>query len=944
MGGFDPTTATPDAGSPSVFDPKTAQPVEEKTRGYLPNFAAGFGEAVTGGLDLLDQAVNPYRTVADLMNRKQMPKPGDKTPADPSKMMPVADQKFFNGLLGKIGMDPDSVEAKTLGERLSRFSGQGATAGLIGGPAGAAGRTLTGMVAGMAGGEAAEHVPDPVKFPVALFASLAAGVPMSMLQTGVSKIPGQIKNATTLARAGASNDVAETVAGKVLAQNATDADAVKAGLDKGSAAPKIPGSEPTTFQASGDMGLGALERSTAVKNPQLFGQRDADQNAARITALNGVAPGANPVAVADYFRKQLGDLDAKTAANIEDRLNLARQTTAQVGGDVTPESLGNTMRDAVASAESKARADERGLWKAVDPDSNLTGNVKMTSAKADDVVGKMRKTEKPMEGEEAAVFNAASDLPAVAPVADLIALRSRVSTAMRDELTTNGRTPSYARLATLRGTIQDNLANTISEAATAEAPSVASGALAAEDSITARVAQWRQGLEAQRDAFMEQRQAAGGGVTSSAPISAGPGGGAGLPAAAPGAIPTFDAAAGTRLQAATAATKERAGTFGNGPVGDVLRKAGDAGTFRLADAGVPAKVFHGGARGFEDAQAFLEANRPSENFVGPNRGVAILTDAAAQSLRRAAMTEDGIMDPRKVMLWQNKYQDALRALPPEITDQFMNARNAATAVAEAQLARTEALAVFRQGKVGQLLGVSTPGEVSNIIGQTFSSPQSATLMRGIADSVKGDAEAVAGLKQAVADHISKKFIGNTEVGTSGVSGIKANAFQTFVKDNEPALRAAGFRDADMDSLKAIAEDIRQAKRSQNAVRLSGGSNTAQDTYAVSKQASVLSKIWQDIVAGGFGASAFLAGGGPLGAGAAWLGTRSMQALRDAGIANVDQLVTKAMLDPVLARRLLDKAPAVAMTPVADAAFARAVRRSITPAAIVAANTSNGARQ
>ena len=78
--------------------------------------------------------------------------------------------------------------------------------------------------------------------------------------------------------------------------------------------------------------------------------------------------------------------------------------------------------------------------------------------------------------------------------------------------------------------------------------------------------------------------------------------------------------------------------------------------------------------------------------------------------------------------------------------------------------------------------------------------------------------------------------------------------------------------------------------------------------------------------------------------AAALGTHSMQAMRDAGIANVDQLVTKAMLDPVLARRLLDKAPAIKMTPVQDSAFAKAVRRSIGPGLAVADNARNNGTQ
>ncbi len=770
-----------------------------------------------------------------------------------------------------------------------------------------------------------------------------------------------------MARAGVSNDVAEQTAGRVLAENATDVASVKDMLtlraDVKELAARtggkdvtqiILGSEPTTFQTTGDMGLGSLERATATKNPELFRAREAEQNVARISALRGVQEGGNPTAVADFFRGQLRDIDAQTAANVEERVNLARQVSAQVGGDIAPETLGQTMRDAVASAEAKARLAERGLWKAVDPDGNLTGNVKTTTGAANKITDAMRKTERPMEGEELAVFKQARDLPEVAPVADLIALRSRVSTAMRDELMSSGRTPSYARLVQLRGAIQDNLAKTISDASVAEAPKVASGALAAEDSVTARIAAWRQNLEAERDKFMQQRQAGNGGAGgSSGPAgggaveAGGPGGAAlppgGRPAGAPGAAglpenaPTFDAAAAERLAAATAATKERAATFGNGPVGQVLRQAGGANIYRVADAAVPGKLFHSGPTAFQDAQALSKA-------VGPERATAMLTDAAAASLRRAAMTEDGILDPRKLMMWQNKYQDALQALPQEVQDQFMNARNAGQAVAEATLARTNAMKAAQAGKVGDLLGANAPQEVSDIIGRAFSAQssmhgptiQSATLMKGLVDAVRKDPDAVVGLRQAVVDYMAKKFISNTEVATSGQGGIKADAFQTFVRNNEPALRQV-FAPAEMDTLKAIAEDIRIAKRSQNAVRLPGGSNTAQDTAALGKQSSILNKLWQERIGGAGAFAGWHIGGGPVGAIAGFLGFRAIEALRDAGIANVDQLVAKAMLDPVLARRLLDKAPVAAMAPAQDAALARAIRRSIAAGAVAAAN-------
>ena len=849
--------------------------------------------------------------------------------------------------LSTIGLDPGDVAARTLPERLARYAGQGSTAVLVPGPgeagaAAAGARALTGAVSGMAGGAAAENAPDRLKPVVSLFASLAAGIPFSSGLSAATQVPAAVDRATRLARAGVSSDIAEQAAGKVLAQNATDVATVKDMLAKG-VAENVPGSAPTTFQATGDIGLGSLERATATKSPELFRAREAEQNAARITALGGIQSGANPTAVADFFRTQLHDLDAQTAADIEDRLNLARQTAATVGGDIPPESLGQTMRDAVATAEARTRQVERSLWNAVDPEGNLTGNVKMTAEAAENIAKKMRPTEKPMAGEEAAIFEQARKLPDIAPVADLIALRSRASTAMRDELIISGRTPTYARLVQLRGAIQDNLAKTISDQVVKEAPQVAAGEISPDASMPARFAAWQKNLETDRD--LQQKAETGTGVAAAvgAPVGAGavsdagagraglpPGGGSGSAAGNPGLpgnAPSFDAAAARRLAAATAATKERAATFGNGPVGQILRQAGGADLYRLADAGVPGKFFHAGPTAFQDAQALAKA-------VGPVRAAALLTDAAAASLRRAAMTDEGILDPKRVMLWQNKHAEALRALPPEVQGQFTNARNAGQAVAEATSARAEAMKNFQSGKVGQLLGVTTPQEVANIVGQVFSSPQAPTLMRGFADAVWRDPDAVAGLRQAVADYVAKRFVSNTEVATSGLNGIKADAFQTFVKQNEPALRQV-FSSAEIDTIKAIADDIRQAKRSQTAVRLVGQSNTAQDVAAIGKQSTLLGKLWRDAVGG-------IAGwhiGGPVGFVVGTLGAHGMQALREAGIQNIDQLVTRAMLDPVLARRLLDKMPtASAVAPAQDLAFARAVRRSIAPAVATAANT------
>jgi hypothetical protein len=144
----------------------------------------------------------------------------------------------------------------------------------------------------------------------------------------------------------------------------------------------------------------------------------------------------------------------------------------------------------------------------------------------------------------------------------------------------------------------------------------------------------------------------------------------------------MDQAAAAWLRAATQATKVRASTFDRGPVGTVLRKAGNAADYRLADAAVPAKLFSSGPGGAETIAAYRKA-------AGPN-AETFLHDAAAQSLNREAV-RDGVLDPGRYPAWAAKHQDALRALPDALKAKFANVASASDALAQAAATRKAAL-------------------------------------------------------------------------------------------------------------------------------------------------------------------------------------------------------------------------------------------------------------
>lgn len=363
--------------------------------------------------------------------------------------------------------------------------------------------------------------------------------------------------------------------------------------------------------------------------------------------------------------------------------------------------------------------------------------------------------------------------------------------------------------------------------------------------------------------------------------------------------PTIDDAARARLRAATASTRERADTFDRGPVGQALAKAGRQDQYKLSDASVGLKFFPPGPRGAETVAAYRRA-------VGDDSALVNLQDYAASSLRRVASNADLTLDPGKVSQWLSRHADAMRAFP-ELHERFRDATAASEALAEAAATRRTVLDSAQSGALGKVANLDDPEAVTRTVGAIFGAKDSVAQMRELARVASRNPEAREGLRKAVADHIRQKLVSNTEVGASGEAAIKSDQFQTFVRQNRAALSEV-FTPEEVGSLEAIAADLQRANRSLNAVKIPGQSNTAQDLLsAKSGSPSILRAAVSDIVTAGTTAAATLTHG--FGAGlVALLGTKTIAALRNAGITKTDKLLREAMLNPQVAKALLSKIP------------------------------------
>jgi hypothetical protein len=440
---------------------------------------------------------------------------------------PVGGSESLKSLMGVAGADPRQVQGGDDFERVMRGGGQGigsmmmpygagraliangangvlgavgrafggaapAEAGVGTLAAGAAGNAAIGGVGGALGAEGQALMPpdSPYAPLVDLAGNLVGGgataATMGLAKAGINYGVDQARNLIQpMRRAGQ-----EEIVGDRLRNAATDPAALVAQTQP---ADLVAGSAPTLYQLTGDSGIGQLERQQRTENPQPFLDRAADQNASRVDALTGLAPEqANPNAVRDLFQQHLSALDQSGDAAVVNARTTAQQAFNAAGGQAPREDYGAAMRDQLEAAKAGAKAQERQLWSAIDPDGSLKINGAPVTDAAKQIIADIPETARPMEGEEAKVFQAAQFLGTASPFNNLSALRSRLLDAIRNERQ-NGQTPALRRMQMLRSSIDDTMSGAVDNVAQDQAKAVAAGTMNPDMTAQAQIARQAQG-------------------------------------------------------------------------------------------------------------------------------------------------------------------------------------------------------------------------------------------------------------------------------------------------------------------------------------------------------------------------------------------------------------------------------------------------------------------
>lgn len=785
--------------------------------------------------------------------------------------------------LSGISANPDDVVATTPGEHLARVGGEGAAAMVIPGlgaeailartmkegdafgtlaldiikGGGPVSNAIMGAAGGVGGEVAAEHAPDRLKPTARLLGGVLGGGLGAVAETGV-RAAGNAAGTVVRDATRAVTEAPELRAARAIVARADDPAAFRQNAAEAAERPPlVAGSDPTTFQATGDLGVGALEREVAAspKGVAPFAERRTDQNTARLGEMEKLAdpaadpgavtdfaksglqnltdyhaaqvaaatkrqeeqaathlaalgrladPAADASAVTDYVRARLQGLTADHSARVAAAAQGVADRLAQAGGGTfdNPASYGDALRAPLAAINQGARDAERTLWRAIDPDMSAPVGATPLKRFAAESTEALPATAKPPAGEEASILSAIGGLGEATDFGSMVALRSRLTDAIRDERR-NGTPTVLRRLTMLLDNVDETLATTAGELASdpARRPAVVANLQREASTWEAAAAnEQRAGIEAGRGVRAGDEGVAPGQAGGVPPAPGGQGQAReqpGIPAGDPG-VPEAGGIApdvAERYGAARAATRERKQTYESGPVGSVLAPGAQYGSFKTTASNVPKALFDSPER----LDAFVAAAK------GDPAALAPMQDYAAFSLRQAAV-KDGMLSPERYQRWMDDHAYALRQFP-ELRERFGNVRSAQATLDEALRNQRQALADYQTGAVAKIVDGQDPVQV---VGRALTdSAQFADLV----NRVRPDPAATAGLKRAAIDYLMSRSITASREGVA--PEINVPSLQRAFIQNRKTL-AALFDAGELANIARVTVELQRASHSTAA--------------------------------------------------------------------------------------------------------------------------------
>jgi len=791
-------------------------------------------------------------------------------------------------------------------------------------------RSALPVAAGAATGQVAEDVaPDWAKPYANIVGNLIGGGAAAIGQEGALSVGRAAANAAGRMGIGPKQSLGGVaVTGSQARQVGEELNAVPGLLPKLRATEDtqelVPGSKPTLAQAAFTPGgeplapdalarVAGMEKDARVANPGPFIAREAEQNSARLAAIQGQADtNASPQSVGQMFTRGLDALETQKATQAG-AAGAARTAAAgpPLGGLQRTEEYGAGMHEGLSTEQATVKAARSSLFDLVPRDMTAAANP------AKDAAAKVLASVGPIQGIETGaelhpsvekIATTISKWPDVVPFDVFRDIRSQLSEASRKiagDPQVGAESVAMRQVTDLKRGVDQSIQDAVNRAIAPQ--STVGKALVTELSAISDRAAAENGAVAS-----SQNSAAGIGEGPSGPTGAGISAQGGLPMP-PGATNSARNAGAGRppleeritpegaqaYKTAVAGWADYKGTYRQGPVGEAL--ATDANKNRkTSDLMLPAKFFRRGDVDPAAVGAYIKA-------AGSNTSaVELAKDYLVSELRHAGIIDPktGAMNVSDFDAWARQRQPAIQQLDAAsgeaLAPKLANARTAQEFYDQTVAQHEAAIKDYQNGVAKSFLGQDPVQAISRTL-----AANDPTKFTALARAVAGNADAREGLKRAVVDWLDQKVSSSTAA-TETEDFMKANVFRTWIERNKQPLKIL-FGGQGLQNFEMIGADLRRQAQRTQAVP---GSRTSTDVAAGHKTGMF----------GGHGKSlfSFIAGEAAgtaaghalnlpiLGEALGGVGGVVVSALRQHGIDTVNALRREAFLHPDLARVLMER--------------------------------------
>ena len=339
----------------------------------------------------------------------------------------------------------------------------------------------TAFASGAAGEAATEATGDPL-------AGLAAGVAVptiggkvvSGVTTPVKKYLAPIMPSQ---RAGIAGE-------KLLSQATTPEETIAAGLMP----PRQGAYGPETLgETTGDVGLLQAQKVARTTSPQFAAamlEREGEQNASRLGAIQGMAPeAADVMKPSAVLAQHNANIDAAEQSAIKGLQNNADTIHASMPEGTAPEETGSNIRTTIQKVANAARDTRSDLYKAVDPTGKLTVVTKNAAQAAKDLQSSIDPSVTIASPHAAPIINMVANLSDVTPYSKLIELDKTISAKMA-EANRSGDYIGNGQLRQMKKAVMDDINNAVDNQHAWEQAGVQEGRIDPANTIAERFRQF----------------------------------------------------------------------------------------------------------------------------------------------------------------------------------------------------------------------------------------------------------------------------------------------------------------------------------------------------------------------------------------------------------------------------------------------------------------------